>query len=114
MGYKVIHYFTDLQDFNHPYKVGDEYPRLGMKVSDARIAELLSSKNKQKKPLIAWEREKEVSEPLTEEKKTYKKSDIFRMPVAELQELAKAEGIENAEEKTGAELKTLLVKHLNL
>ena len=114
MGYKVIHYFTDLQDFNHPYKVGDEYPRLGMKVSDARIAELLSSKNKQKKPLIAWEGEKEVSEPLTEEKKTYKKSDIFRMPVAELQELAKAEGIENAEEKTGAELKTLLVKHLNL
>lgn len=54
------------------------------------------------------------STEVAEEKKTYKKSDIFRMPVAELQELAKAEGIENAEEKTGAELKTLLVKHLNL
>lgn len=114
MGYKVIHYFTDLQDFNHPYRVGDAYPRPGMKVSDARIAELLSNKNKQKKPLIALEKEDVVSEDVPEEKKTYKKSDIFRMPVAELQELAKAEGIENAEEKTGAELKTILVKHFDL
>lgn len=114
MGYKVIHYFTDLQDFNHPYKVGDEFPRLGMKVSEQRINELLSSKNKQKKPLIAWEGEKEVSEPITEEKKSYKKSDIFRMPTAELQALAESEGIENATELTGSELKTILVKHFNL
>lgn len=113
MDYKVIHFFTDLQDFNHAYRVGDVFPRQGMKVSEERIAELLGNKNKQGKPLIALEKET-VKASEKEEKKTYKKSDIFRMPVAELQELAKAEGIENAEEKTGAELKNLLVKHLNL
>ena len=37
MSYKVIHYFTDLQDFNHPYKVGDSFPRLGLKVSEDRL-----------------------------------------------------------------------------
>lgn len=114
MGYKVIHYFTDLQDFNHPYKVGDKFPRLGMKVSEQRINELLGSKNKQKRPLIAWEGEKESVEPVSEEKKTYKKSDIFRMSTADLQELAESEGIENARELPGSELKTILVKHFNL
>lgn len=49
-----------------------------------------------------------------EEKKSYKKSDIFRMPTAELQALAESEGIENATELTGSELKTILVKHFNL
>ena len=53
-------------------------------------------------------------EPITEEKKSYKKSDIFRMPTAELQALAESEGIENATELTGSELKTILVKHFNL
>ena len=24
--YEVINYFTDLQDFNHPYQVGDRMP----------------------------------------------------------------------------------------
>lgn len=114
MGYKVIHFFTDLQDFNHAYRVGDKYPRSGMHVSEARIAELLGSKNKQRKPLIAKENENPVSEPITEEKKSYKKSDIFRMPTAELQALAESEGIENATELTGSELKTILVKHFNL
>lgn len=114
MSYKVIHYFTDLQDFNHPYRVGDVYPRSGMNVSDARIAELIGNKNKQKKPLIALDEKTKVSEPIAEEKKAYKKTDIFRMPTAELQELAESEGIENATELTGSELKTILVKHFNL
>ena len=60
MSYKVIHYFTDLQDFNHPYKVGDTFPRLGLKVSNERLEELASSKNKQGKPLI--EKVEEVKE----------------------------------------------------
>ena len=54
------------------------------------------------------------NEEHTEEKKSYKKSDIFRMPTAELQALAESEGIENATELTGSELKTILVKHFNL
>lgn len=50
--YKVIRLFTDLQDNGHKYEVGDEYPRLGLKPSLARIAELSGSENKQKTPLI--------------------------------------------------------------
>lgn len=50
--YKVIKLFTDLQDDNYRYEVGDEYPRLGLKPSLARIKELSGSNNKQKTPLI--------------------------------------------------------------
>lgn len=50
--YKVIRLFTDLQDNGYKYEVGDEYPRLGLKPSLARIAELSGSENKQKTPLI--------------------------------------------------------------
>lgn len=50
--YKVIKLFTDLQDNGHKYEVGDEYPRLGLKPSLARITELSGSNNRQKTPLI--------------------------------------------------------------
>ncbi len=50
--FKVIKLFTDLQDDNYKYEVGDEYPRLGLKPSLARIEELKGSDNKQHTPLI--------------------------------------------------------------
>lgn len=50
--YKVIYFFTDLQDNDHPYNVGDIFPRKGVEVSKARIAELSGSDNKQGRPLI--------------------------------------------------------------
>lgn len=50
--YKVIHYFEDLKDKNRPYNVGDTFPRRGLKVSQERLVELSSNKNKQKKALI--------------------------------------------------------------
>ena len=50
--YKVIKYFTDLQDDNHAYNPGDVFPRDGVEVSEARIKELSSDKNKRKMPLI--------------------------------------------------------------
>ena len=50
--YRVIKFFTDLKDDNHPYKVGDTYPRTGLKVSKKRIKELSSNENRQKVPLI--------------------------------------------------------------
>ena len=63
MSYEVIRYFTDLQDFNHAYKVGDKFPRLGMKVSEERLKELASNKNKQGVPLIKLVKEvKELEE----------------------------------------------------
>ena len=44
MAYKVIKHFTDMQDGNHAYNVGDEYPRKGVKVLASRYKELASSK----------------------------------------------------------------------
>lgn len=50
--YKVVKYFTDLQDDNHAYNVGDTYPREGLSVTKKRINELKSNKNRQSIPLI--------------------------------------------------------------
>ena len=50
--FKVIKLFTDLQDNNYKYEVGDEYPRLGLKPSVSRITELSGSNNRQGTPLI--------------------------------------------------------------
>ena len=50
--YKVIKHFTDLQDNNFAYNVGDEYPRKGMSVLPSRIRELASDENRQGCPLI--------------------------------------------------------------
>lgn len=52
MEYRVIRYFTDLQDGNHPYHTGDTYPREGLEPAEDRIAELASDRNLQRTPLI--------------------------------------------------------------
>ena len=51
--------------------------------------------------------------PKTEEQ-NYTKTIINRMSTSELQELAKEQGIENAEEATGAELKKVLIEKFGL
>ena len=56
--YRVIKAFTDLQDKNHEYNVGDVFPREGLTVSDERIAELASNKNRRGIPLIRAVRSK--------------------------------------------------------
>lgn len=43
--YRVIEYFTDLQDNDRPYNVGDTFPRDGLKVSANRIKELSTTAN---------------------------------------------------------------------
>ena len=50
--YRVVEAFADLTDNNHVYLAGDEFPRRGAKVSDERVAELASSKNKRGVVLI--------------------------------------------------------------
>lgn len=50
--YKVLAYFTDLQDNNHPYKAGDQFPRKGLEVSEKRIEELSTGTNRRGVPLI--------------------------------------------------------------
>lgn len=113
--YEVIHFFTDLQDFDHPYHPGDEFPRVGTKVSDARIKELSGNNNRQRKPLI--KEAEDEPEPFSdseiefEEKPpaSYTKTEITRMNKAELQELAKNVGIEGADNMTGTGLKEHLI-----
>ena len=58
--YKVIKNFTDLQDKNHKYVAGDTYPRNGLTVSDERIEELSTGKNRRGTPMI----EKVVDKPV--------------------------------------------------
>ena len=119
MSYKVIHRFADLQDFNHLYNVGDVFPRIGMKVSQSRIDELASSKNKLKTPLIELEKDKKIddfsqhmNEPEETKETEYTKTEINRMSTADLRELAEKNGLDNS--LSGAELKKLLINHYGL
>lgn len=54
--YKVIKFFTDMQDNNFAYDPKDParntYPRKGLSVLPSRIKELASDKNRQGCPLI--------------------------------------------------------------
>ena len=50
--YKVIKSFTDLQDNNYAYYVGDTFPHYGVEAGAERVAELSSDKNLQGVPLI--------------------------------------------------------------
>ena len=51
--YTTIVYFEDLTDNNYPYKVGDTYPRKGLRPSRKRIEELSTDKNLRGIPLIS-------------------------------------------------------------
>lgn len=73
--YIVKVYFEDLQDNNHPYHVGDIFPRNGVSVSNERINELSTSLNRRRMPLIALEDSEGIFDmplpetPLTEDLK---------------------------------------------
>ena len=68
--YKVIKFFTDLQDGNFAYEVGDTFPRKGLEVTEDRLAELSGSDNRQGQPLI----EKVEEAPKKPAKKATKKA----------------------------------------
>lgn len=74
--YRVICFFTDLHDANHPYHVGDIFPRDGTTVTEDRLLELAGSNNRQGKPLIQeelpGEEVKEVAKPEKIEEKPKK------------------------------------------
>ena len=57
--YRVIKSFTDLQDNNYAYYVGDTFPHNGVEVGAERISELASDKNLQGVPLIERVAEKQ-------------------------------------------------------
>ena len=66
--YRVKVFFTDLQDNNQPYTVGDTFPREGLEVSADRLAELSGCDNLRKMPLI--ELVEEAPKPKKRSKKT--------------------------------------------
>ena len=117
MKYRVVSYFEDLQDFNHPYHTGDFFPRVGLNVSEARIKELATVNNKQGKPLIelvADDFSKHMTPPEEVTEVQYTKTEINRMLTAELKGLAQSVGISEAETLTGGELKKRLIEHYGL
>lgn len=74
--YRVIAYFTDIQDGGHAYNVGDIFPREGMTVSDQRLKELSGAENKRGKALIEAVKEKKAeaeAEPVEVEQEQPKK-----------------------------------------
>lgn len=124
--YEVIKDFVDLQDFEHLYKTGDNFPRKGAKVSDGRITELLSFSNRSGEPLI---REKKVinpknqtlsdasaadTKPLTDDVQVYTKTEIARMSKADLVSLATKYGVDGANDMNGNALKQVLMDKLGL
>ena len=78
----------------------------------ARAAQTALAKKKtvEVKP-IAEELKNEIPQ---EEKIFYTKTDINTMKVADLRELAKQKGIENADDISGTELKNILIEKMGL
>lgn len=77
--FRVIKMFTDLHDGDHLYNVGDEFPREGVEVSVERLAELSSSANLRREPLIEFvedeingDDKKNVDEPIEKVKEDVK------------------------------------------
>lgn len=60
--YRVVKYFTDMQDGDREYREGDAFPRPGLEVTNGRLEELAGCMNRHGAPLIEWvddEREEE-------------------------------------------------------
>ncbi|MDU0422502.1 Rho termination factor N-terminal domain-containing protein [Staphylococcus haemolyticus] len=89
MTYKVIKYFTDLQDDDYEYNVGDPFPRTGLDVSEERLTELSTKNNRQNKPLI---------------ERVQEQTNYSDMKVSELKELAKQRDIEGFSHMKKSEL----------
>lgn len=82
--YRVIKYFRDLQDNNHAYHVGDEYPHGGMAVTEKRLLELSTDKNRRHMPLIEKVEivENEAGETMEEVKAKEPVEDFMNPPEA--------------------------------
>lgn len=56
----------------------------------------------------------EDAKPIVEKQPQYTKTEINRLSTAELKSLASKQGIDNAEEMTGADLKKVLIEKFGL
>ena len=99
--YRVIKYFTDLQDNNYAYNVGDVFPHEGMEVSEKRLLELSTYNNRQKKPLIEKvEVEPAQIEPI--EAETEEPVEGFMNPPEEADETPEEKPVDDSEDKEDA------------
>ena len=74
--YRVIEYFEDLQDNGQPYNVGDVFPKGNKKVTEQRLNELATDKNRRRIPLIKKVEEPKVEKPAKKaNKKTANKAE---------------------------------------
>jgi hypothetical protein len=73
MAYKVIKYFTDMQDNDFEYNEGDIFPREDLKVLPSRIKELSTTQNRRKEILITEVPDEE--KPKKEKKTKSEKAD---------------------------------------
>ena len=71
--FRVIKHFTDMQDNNFAYEIGDTFPRKGLNVLPSRVKELASDKNRQGCPLI--EEIPDVEDKPEKKTKSTKKAD---------------------------------------
>lgn len=84
--YKVIKYFTDLQDNNHAYQVGDVFPHEGKEVTEKRLLELSTSANRRGMPLIEKVEEIEVAEAIEEVEENEPVEDFMNPPEEPIEE----------------------------
>jgi hypothetical protein len=131
--YVCIVPFADIYDNYHDYFVGDAFPHDGRWIDPSRLNALLTNANALGKPLIknaeevAIKSDKKVvknepkkdivtdeSENGTNEDKPYTKSEINRSNLAALKQIASEVGIDGADDKTGGELKKLIIEKLGL
>lgn len=76
--FRVIEFFTDLQDGNHSYNVGDTFPRESVTVTADRIKELSGTQNKRGIALI--EEVREAAETVDAEESADKSVSVENEP----------------------------------
>ena len=86
-----------------------------------KIAHAVTSEIKNTSFVVDGEKIGEVKEDVIEitneeviKENQFTKTEINRMSTSDLKDLAKLNGIDNAEEMTGGELKKVLIEHFNL
>ena len=123
--YKVIRYFTDMQDNDYAYNVGDTFPHDGRTISQQRINDLVNGNNFQQVPLIKYvpdevEKKAIAKEPKKESKpkketkaepEIISKESVEKMPFFKLKSVAKEYGVD-VKDKKADEIKAELMEKL--
>ncbi len=101
--HKVIKDFADLQDKGYVYRAGDKFPREGFEVSDERIEELATAKNRRGIPLIEVVDEPEVDNELATEEEIAE--DTVDESTDEVESTDKADEADEVKPKRGRKKK---------